>query len=56
MRAVTGPHARTPPYGTSSAHRPVARRTLPPDVVHIKHGLPAVGGPEELAEELEQPQ
>lgn len=57
MTAVISPPARTPSGTTSPAYRPVARdRTLPPDVARIKHGLPAVGGLEQLAEELEQPE
>ncbi|MER7666626.1 hypothetical protein [Streptomyces sp. NPDC096193] len=55
MTAVASPPARTPSCETSTAYRPVARdRTLPLDIAHIKHGLPAVGGPEQVAEELEQ--
>ncbi|MFJ7071611.1 hypothetical protein [Streptomyces sp. NPDC098781] len=59
MTAGTGPPARTPLCRTSPAYRPGARdRTLPLDVAHIRHALPAVGGLEQLAEEeeLEQPE
>ncbi|MEU2494297.1 hypothetical protein [Streptomyces sp. NPDC007883] len=59
MTAGTGPPARTPSCRTSPAYRPVARdRTHPLDVAPVKHGLQAVGGLAQLAEEekSEQPE